>query len=70
MNPPIRTRWWIGGVYLVLLVLVIPWYWPIDDARHAYGLPFWVISTLALLFVTSAFTAWVYLSGPDDETDE
>ena len=54
-------------VYLGLLALVIPWYWPAGDTRHFYGLPLWVIATLAALLVTSAFTAWVYLSLPEDE---
>lgn len=54
-------------VYLGLLALVIPWYWPAGDTRHFYGLPLWVIATLAALLVTSAFTAWVYLSWPEDE---
>jgi hypothetical protein len=62
-----KPRRWIVIVYLGLLVLVIPWYWPAGDTRHLYGLPLWVIATLAALLVTSAFTAWVYLSWPEDE---
>jgi len=54
-------------VYLGLLALVIPWYWPAGDTRHFYGLPLWVIVTLTALLATSAFTAWVYLSWPEDE---
>lgn len=69
MSPPIQPRWWIGIVYLALLALVIPWYWPVGDAAHAYGLPLWVIATLAALFITSIFTAWVYLTGQDDDSD-
>jgi len=62
-----KPRRWIVIVYLGLLALVIPWYWPAGDTRHFYGLPLWVIATLAALLVTSAFTAWVYLSWPEDE---
>jgi hypothetical protein len=62
-----KPRRWIVIVYLGLLALVIPWYWPAGDTRHFYGLPLWVITTLAALLVTSAFTAWVYLSWPEDE---
>ncbi len=69
MSSPTQPRWWIGIVYLALLALVIPWYWPAEDARHAHGLPLWVIATLAALFITSMFTAWVYLSGQDDDSD-
>ncbi len=62
-----KPRRWIVIVYLGLLALVIPWYWPAGDTRHFYGLPLWVIATLAALLATSAFTAWVYLSWPEDE---
>ena len=61
-----KPRWWIVFVYLVLLAFVIPWYWPAGDTRHLYGLPLWVLATLAALFVTSAFTAWVFLSCPEE----
>ena len=64
-----RSRRWIVPVYLGLLVLVIPWYWPAGDMRHAYGLPFWVIATLIALLLTAAFTAWVFLSWPEDNGD-
>ncbi len=67
MTVQAKPRRWIVIVYLGLLALVIPWYWPAGDTRHLYGLPLWVIATLAALLVTSAFTAWVYLSWPEDE---
>ena len=67
MTVQAKPRRWIVIVYLGLLVLVLPWYWPAGDTRHLYGLPLWVIATLAALLVTSAFTAWVYLSWPEDE---
>ena len=57
-------------MYLALLALVIPWYWPAGDTRSAYGLPLWVIATLAALLLTSAFTSWVFLSWPEDTGDE
>ena len=64
-----KPRLWIAAVYLVLLGLAIPWYWPPGDARHAFGFPLWALAMLLVLGVTSAFTAWVYLSGPPDEPD-
>jgi len=69
VSPPTQPRWWIGIVYLALLALVIPWYWPAGDARDAFGLPLWVIATLTALFITSVFTAWVYLSDQNDDSD-
>lgn len=62
-----KPRTWIVIVYLGLLALVIPWYWPAGDTRHLYGLPLWVIATLAALLVTAGFTAWVFLSWPDSD---
>lgn len=52
-------------MYLVLLALVIPWYWPAGDSRHVLGIPLWALVTLAAVFLTSAFTAWVYLAQSD-----
>jgi len=64
-----RHRWWIAIVYLALAALVIPWYWPAGDARHAFGVPLWALATLAAVFATSVFTAWIYLAESDDEAD-
>jgi drug/metabolite transporter (DMT)-like permease len=64
-----KPRRWTALVYLMLLIVVVPWYWPAGDARHVFGLPYWVIVTLAAVFITSAFTAWVYLSRADDDSD-
>ena len=59
-----KPRRWIIIVYLVLLALVIPWYWPAGDTRDAYGMPLWA------LLLTSAFTSWVFLSWPEDADDK
>ena len=64
-----KPRAWVLAVYLVLFALVIPWSWPAGDARHVFGLPLWVLATLAAVFVTSVFTAWVYLTQSDAEGD-
>jgi len=62
-----QPRLWVAAIYLILLALAIPWYWPENDMRHIYGLPFWVISTLMILLTTSIFTAWVFLSSPEKD---
>lgn len=51
----------IIAVYLVLLALIIPWYWSETEARVFFGFPLWVLSSLAALFLTSSFTAWLCL---------
>lgn len=67
MEQPKQPRFWIVAIYLILLTLAIPWYWPANDIRHIYGLPLWVISTLIVLFTTSIFTAWVFLSNTEND---
>ncbi len=64
-----RSRRWMIGVYLVLLLLVVPWYWPVADATLAFGFPVWALVTLVAVFATSAYTAWVYLTQSDDSHD-
>ena len=68
-TPGGRPRAWILAAYLVLFALVIPWYWPAADSRHVLGIPLWALATLAAVFLTSVFTAWVYLTQSDGEDD-
>lgn len=63
------TRRGIVLLYIVLLSLAIPWYWPADDVRHIFGLPLWALATLGAVFATSVLTAFVYLLGVDSDTD-
>jgi hypothetical protein len=62
-----KPRRWVMLVYLVLLALVIPWYWPAGDTRHAFGFPLWALASLAAVLTTSVFTAWIYLSSAGDD---
>jgi len=52
---------WIAVIYLLLLAIIIPWYWPEEDVRQFYGFPIWALLSLSGLFLTSSFTAWVCL---------
>ena len=60
-----RPRRWIAFLYLGLLMLVIPWYWPGGDVRQVLGFPLWSLATLGAVFATSLFTAWVYWTSDD-----
>jgi hypothetical protein len=60
-----RPRLWIAVVYALLLVLVIPWYWPAVDTRQVGGFPFWSLASLGAALATSVFTAWVYWTSDD-----
>ena len=67
-NPNQSSAYWITAIYAVLLLLIIPWYWPVGEARLLFGIPLWILASLAALFLTSCFTAWLCLrnSGPAD----
>ena len=54
-----RKSYWIVAVYLLLLALIIPWYWPADEARILFGFQIWILASLGALFLTSCFTAWL-----------
>ena len=60
-----RPRPWTALVYVGLLALVIPWYWPTGDIRHVGGFPLWSLASLGAAFATSLFTAWVYWTSDD-----
>lgn len=60
----------ITVIYLFLLVLVIPWYWPENDARQFYGFPFWALASLGVLFLTSVFTAMLCLQNAESACEK
>ena len=68
-QPTSKPRFWIAGVYVIFLAAVIPWYWPEVNTRYVLGFPLWVLVSTGVSFLASVFTAWVYLSQPQDELD-
>ena len=66
---PAAIRHGIVLVYIFLLTLAIPWYWPAGDVRHLFGLPLWALATLGAVFAISVFTACVYLLSGDNDAD-
>lgn len=57
-------------LYLVLLVLAIPWYWPADETRLILGLPIWVLTAILVGFVTACLTAWILLQQPWPDVED
>ena len=51
----------IIAIYFILLLLGIPWYWPKDSVWIIFGLPAWVFVAILISFLTSVFTAYLYL---------
>ena len=56
-GPYLSLKVW--GVYAVLLVAAVPWYWPVDDETRWAGVPAWVVIALAGSAVVSVYTAWL-----------
>ena len=46
-------------VFLILLALGIPWFWPSGNSVLIYGLPAWVVSAIVVSVLCSAFTAYL-----------
>lgn len=44
-------------IYLILLCLGIPWYWPADSTLVWMGFPGWVISSIVVSILASIVTA-------------
>ena len=53
-------------VYIILLIIAIPWYWPKDSHVILFGLPAWVFVAILVSFFTSVFTAFLLLKYPWD----
>ncbi len=66
---PKRLVWWPAIVYLVLIVVGIPWYWPSDNHTVIFGMPAWVIVAIAASLVCSIFTASLLWSPWPSEAD-
>ena len=46
-------------VFLILLALGIPWFWPVDNSVLIFGLPSWVVSAIVVSILCSIFTAYL-----------
>lgn len=46
-------------VFLILLALGIPWFWPTGSSVLIFGLPAWVISAIVVSIMCSVFTAFL-----------
>ena len=63
-------RTWL--VYVVLLLIAVPWYWqfmPHVAVRIVWGLPLWTLTAVLGSVLVSLFTAYLYLQ-PGTWADE
>jgi hypothetical protein len=65
-----KRQWLIFFVYLLLLALAIPWYWPHGNLTLIAGVPTWVLSVILVGFFVAILTAWNLLSDSGPEEDE
>ena len=65
-----RTHPWVWAVYVLLFALSVPWYVPAGGPlRLWFGLPHWVVLSLAACLAVAVFTVYVvarHWSAPDD----
>lgn len=55
-----RRVGWIWLVYLLLYVVVIPWYWPSGYRGPLIaGFPLWVVVSLVGVLLLAGWTGWV-----------
>ena len=60
--------------YLLLLILIVPWYWPADINVVYFGFPLWAIISLTAGLLVSILTAVILIIHPvekpsgDDDT--
>lgn len=67
-SPLQNKRFLIPVVYILFLVLGIPWYLPPELTTLILGFPLWVCVSLLVVVIASVFTAWLYLvEFADDE---
>lgn len=46
-------------VYVVLIAIGIPWWWPKDDVTLILGMPGWVISAIVVSVIASIYSAFL-----------
>ena len=56
-GPYLSLKVW--GVYAVLLLVAVPWYWPADDKTRSAGVPAWDVVAVACSAAVSVYTAWL-----------
>ena len=61
MNRRLKQYKYIFFIYFVLVVLGIPWYWPVNNRDVLWGMPAWATIAIIISVIASLFTAFVLL---------
>lgn len=62
-------HWSTWTIYGLLFSVSIPWYWPSEDFSPIWGIPRWVLVTIASSLLISSYTAWLLLNAWPADTD-
>jgi len=62
-----KPQYWIFSVYLLFLLVGIPWYWPQDNIALLLGIPVWAFISIFIALLSAIFTAWIFLYPPDSK---
>ena len=54
-------------LYIILIALGIPWYWPQDSRSLILGAPAWVAVAVLCSLLASCLTAYILFNSSSDE---
>ncbi len=63
-KPPARAGvkgWWV--LYVLLVVVGVPWYWPKQQQSTLWGVPLWVIVAIICSLLVSLLTLVILFAG-------
>ena len=56
-----KRNYWIITVYIFLITIGVPWYWPDNTNYILMGFPLWVFISIFVSIIASFFTAFILL---------
>jgi hypothetical protein len=62
-------KWWIWMVYLILLLIGVPWYWQADNTIMMFGMPGWALIAILTSVTVSCITSFLWFAGWQDEDE-
>jgi len=56
-----KRHYWIITIYIFLITIGVPWYWPDNTNYIVMGFPLWVLISVLVSISASFFTAFILL---------
>ena len=61
----------LTGIYLLLFIVAVPWYWGEAGSEPVLGMPLWAVVSISVSFLISCLTAWAaFRTWPSDGDNE